>query len=446
MKSSTFGEYLRKALPAPFTIALLLTLAACVLPIVFVPEQPSVSEVLGYWYQGFWELLGFSMQMVLILVLGHTLALTPLAESFTDKLTGLFASSPARAAACTGLAALLAGFINWGLCLVFGAILARKVAERAKLKGTPLNYPLVAAAGYSGMMVWHGGLSGSAPLVVAGEDHFLESLIGIVPVSQTLFSSLNLWVSLSLLVVVPAGLYLVGKTAPATPALLPELKEATNTAAQSSPVSGAERLDLSPITGFLAGLLILGYSVYLAVTSEGGLAFLDLNYINFLLFGLCLLLHGSINRLLMAVQEAVGGASGIIIQFPLYAGIMGIMKYSGLIVVFANAFINNASPALLPFLTFISAGLINIFVPSGGGQWAVQGPIVSQAAIGLGVPVEWVIMALAYGDGLTNMLQPFWALPLLGITGLQARDILPYTLFLLLLGFVVYGVFLVFWV
>lgn len=440
MNTSTFGEYLRKALPAPFTIALLLTVVAFVLPLVFVPEKPGLLAVMGYWYQGFWELLGFSMQMVLILVLGHTLALSPQAQRFIDTLTGL-ATSPAKAAAFTGLAALLTGFINWGLCLVFGAILARKVGEKARANGIPINYPLVAAAGYTGMMVWHGGLSGSAPLVVAGEGHFLESTIGQIPVSQTLFSSLNLWVSLCLLLVIPAGLYLIGKAASPTPALLPDLPLTTATR-EAPDAEGAEKIDHSPITGTLAGIILIGYSLYQAFQSESGLSFLDLNYINFLLFGLCLLLHGSINRFLVAVQEAVGGASGIIIQFPFYAGIMGIMKYSGLIVVMANAFITNASPQLLPFLTFLSAGLINIFVPSGGGQWAVQGPIVTQAAQGLGVPLDVVIMALAYGDGLTNMLQPFWALPLLGITGLQARDILPYTLLILLMGLLVYSLFL----
>lgn len=440
MNTSTFGEYLRKALPTPFSIALLLTVVAFVLPMVFVPEQPGLPQVLGFWYQGFWELLGFSMQMVLILLLGHTLALTPQVQRFIDSLTAL-AGSPAKAAAFTGLAALVTGFINWGLCLVFGAILARKVAENAKVKGIAINYPLVAAAGYSGMMVWHGGLSGSAPLVVAGEDHFLQNLIGLVPVSQTLFSGFNLLITAALLIVVPCGLYFLGKKAPATPALLPE---PSSPSLQNNPIAaaGAEKIDRSPFTGLLAGALMVGYSLYLAFISESGLSFLDLNYINFLLFGFCLLLHGSIDSFLAAVQEAVGGASGIIIQFPLYAGIMGIMKYSGLIIVFANAFINNASPQLLPYLTFLSAGLINIFVPSGGGQWAVQGPVISQAAQGLGVPVELVIMALAYGDGLTNMLQPFWALPLLGITGLQARDILPYTLLILLMGFLVYSVFL----
>jgi short-chain fatty acids transporter len=405
MNLSTFGEYLRRALPSPFTIALLLTAVAFVLPMLFVPEKHGLLAVAGYWHQGFWELLGFSMQMVLILVLGHTLALTSQAQRFIDTLTTL-GNTPAKAVALTGFAAVLTGLLNWGLCVVFGAILARKMAENAKARGMALNYPLIAAAGYTGMMVWHGGLSGSAPLVVAGQDHFLESSIGVIPVSQTIFSGFNLWISLCLLLVVPAGLYLLAKTAPATPALLPQ--PSMPAAPASAPgAAGAEKLDHSLVTGVLAGLALLGYSVYLAFGSESGLAFLDLNYINFLLFGLCLLFHGNIARFLQAVQEAVGGASGIIIQFPFYAGIMGIMKYSGLIVVLANAFITHASPQLLPFYTFLSAGLINIFVPSGGGQWAVQGPVVTQAALGLGVPVERVIMALAYGDGLTNMLQPF---------------------------------------
>lgn len=440
MSLSTFGEYLRRALPSPFSIALLLTAVAFVLPMLFVPEKPDLLAVAGYWQQGFWELLGFSMQMVLILVLGHTLALTSLAQRFIDALTTL-GNTPAKAVALTGFAALLTGLINWGLCVVFGAILARKMAEKAKAGGMDLNYPLVAAAGYTGMMVWHGGLSGSGPLVVASEGHFLESSIGLIPVGSTLFSSFNLWISLCLLLVVPGGLYLLAKIAPPTPALLPQPSPVSAPAAGLK-AEGAEKLDHSPLTGLLAGLALVAYSSYLAFESDSGLAFLDLNYINFLLFGLCLMLHGSIARFLEAVQDAVGGASGIIIQFPFYAGIMGIMKYSGLIVVLANAFITHASPQLLPFFTFLSAGLINIFVPSGGGQWAVQGPVVTQAALGLGVPVERVIMALAYGDGLTNMLQPFWALPLLGITGLQARDILPYTLFILLMGLVVYSLFL----
>ncbi|EMR03653.1 TIGR00366 family protein [Cesiribacter andamanensis] len=220
MPLSTFGEYFRKALPSPFTIALLLTVVAFMLPVLLLPQTPSLLQVAGYWHKGFWELLGFSMQMVLILVLGHTLALTAQAQRFIDRLTRL-ATSPGKAAAFCGAAALLTGFLNWGLCLIFGAILARKLAESARARGLALNYPLVAAAGYSGMMVWHGGLSGSAPLVVAGEGHFLADQIGIVPVRQTLFSGFNLAVTASLLLVVPLGLYLLGRRAAPTPELLP---------------------------------------------------------------------------------------------------------------------------------------------------------------------------------------------------------------------------------
>ena len=131
---------------------------------------------------------------------------------------------------------------------------------------------------------------------------------------------------------------------------------------------------------------------------------------------------------------AITGASGILIQFPLYFGIMGIMNHSGMVDIMSDFFVNISNETTFPIFTFISAGIVNVFVPSGGGQWAVQGPIIVQAATDLGISLPKSIMALAYGDQLTNMLQPFWALPLLGITGLKAKDILPYTLILFLAG------------
>ena len=157
-----------------------------------------------------------------------------------------------------------------------------------------------------------------------------------------------------------------------------------------------------------------------------------------MLFALSILLHRNISDFLEAVSEAIGGSSGIMIQFPLYAGIMGIMKYSGLIDVFSNFFVTISNDMTFPLLTFISAGIVNVFVPSGGGQWAVQGPIIVEAAQQLNISLSKCVMALAYGDQLTNMMQPFWALPLLGITGLKAKDILPYTLFVMVLGAMIY--------
>jgi short-chain fatty acids transporter len=165
-----------------------------------------------------------------------------------------------------------------------------------------------------------------------------------------------------------------------------------------------------------------------------GLRWLTLDWINGALLAAGLLLHGSFARFTRAVDEAMPGAAGIAVQFPLYFGIMGVMREAGLITDLAGAFTALSTPATFPLFGMLSAGLVNVFVPSGGGQWQVQGPILIEAARQLGVPDAKAVMALAYGDQLTNMLQPFWALPLLGITGLQARFILPYTLIALAAG------------
>jgi len=205
-------------------------------------------------------------------------------------------------------------------------------------------------------------------------------------------------------------------------------------------VEGAERLDHARWMAWLVGGLFLVVAIFRIVEAGGLFKAISLNFINFMLFTLGLLFHGSIYRFSQAAQKAIGGSAGIMLQFPLYAGIMGIMKYSGLINIFSNFFVQNSNSFTFPFLTFMSAGIVNVFVPSGGGQWAVQGPIIVEAAQQLNIPMAKCVMALAYGDQLTNMLQPFWALPLLGITGLKANEILPYTIVLFLAGVLIFGI------
>jgi short-chain fatty acids transporter len=162
--------------------------------------------------------------------------------------------------------------------------------------------------------------------------------------------------------------------------------------------------------------------------------------VNLLLLGLAIFCHDNFNTFLTSVNQAIVSASGILIQFPLYFGIMGIMNSSGLVDMCAHFFVNISNHTTYPIFTMLSGGLVNIFVPSGGGQWAVQGAIVLQSSIELGVSIPKSIMALAYGDQLTNMLQPFWALPLLGITQLKAQEILPYTLIIMLIGIVIFSI------
>lgn len=435
-------RFVRNALPSPFSIAVILTLITFILALIFTdrPEN-AVSAyplvILEYWETGFWELLSFTMQMALILVLGHALALTP----FFNKIISLFTkycTNTASAALWVSLLTISVSFINWGLCLVFGAIFARKVAEKAKANGWQLNYPLIGAAGYSGMMCWHGGFSGSAPLTVGGTDHFLSDQIGQIGIEQTLLSTMNLTTSLLLLIVIPTVFYFLGKRSTAT-----GLNVNFTSATEKKPLiklSFAEKIDHSKIAAIALGGIICFIALRkIWITPAGvGLSFINPNYINFFLFGLGILLHGSFVRFLDAIQQAIGGSVGIIIQFPLYAGIMGIMQYSGLAAGVSYAFVDISNATTLPIYTFLSAGLVNVFVPSGGGQWAVQGPIVTEAAQALNVPVPKVVMALSYGDQLTNMLQPFWALPLLGITKLKAKDILPYSFIIMLVGMLIF--------
>ena len=167
-------------------------------------------------------------------------------------------------------------------------------------------------------------------------------------------------------------------------------------------------------------------------------SFISPNYINLLLFGLALILHSNFSQFLKSIDNAIGGAAGILIQFPLYFGILGLMKDSGMMTDISNFFVAHSNHITHPIYTFFSAGLVNILVPSGGGQWAVQGPIIIESSIQQGLPLGKEIMAMSYGDQLTNMLQPFWALPLLAITGLRAKDILPYTLFLMMVGTIIF--------
>ena len=433
--SNKLGNIIKNFLPAPFTIAALLSLVTFLLAF-FISDKTSedshVFEILSYWEKGLWDskMTVFAMQMMLMLVLGHSLALTKPIKKLINKAT-YFCSSSARAAAIITFSTLIISLFNWGLGLIFGAIFARKVGEYATRNKIKINYPLIGAAGYSGMMVWHGGVSGSAPLKIAEEGHFLQEKIGIISQSQTVFSLMNIYISITLLIILPITMYLIGKKSQSAIINLVE-EEST----KPLKITGAEKLDHSNIIAYLFGGIILIFSIYKALIIPDiiSLKFITPNFINLLLLALCIIMHQNFYNFLMAVDKAIRGASGILIQFPLYFGIMGIMKYSGMIEIMSDFFIEISTKQTFPILTFLSAGIVNIFVPSGGGQWAVQGPIIVESAIKIGVSIPKAIMSLAYGDQITNMLQPFWALPLLGITGLKAKEILPYTLILMLIG------------
>jgi short-chain fatty acids transporter len=449
--SDRFIRFFKTFLPAPFTIAVVLSTLTYFLAL-FTTKPAEAGwwvysvNLMNFWESGLWtnSLMVFAVQMMLMLVLGHVLALTKPVSLLIDRMSS-YCTNTARAAFIVSMLTIIVALFNWGLGLIFGAIFARKVGEYARNQNLQLNYPLIGACGYVGLMVWHGGLSGSSLIKVAEPGHLGELLAAsgsqamAVPekigFDQTVFSGMNIATMFLLLAIVPLAMYLLGKGQKHSSIELPEVHKVELPHIQ---ITGAERLDHSSLLAYFFAAVVIGAAIVKAIQAPFVLAWFTPNNINLLLLGLGLALHGSFFKFLRAIEQAIGGVSGILIQFPLYFGIMGIMNSSGLVQDFSEFFISISNDFSFPIFTFISAGVVNIFVPSGGGQWVVQGPIILEAANALGVSLPKSILALAYGDQLTNMLQPFWALPLLGITGLKAKDILPYTLVLFLLGGIIF--------
>lgn len=436
LKSTTvfFDRMVRRYLPDAYLFAVLLTLVVYVAGVALTGS--SALDMMRYWGEGFWDLLDFAMQMSLIVVTGYILASTKAVKSFLSNLARL-AKTPGQAVVLVTFVSTVACLINYGFGLVVGALFARHVVRVVP----EADYRLLVAGAYSGFLVWHGGLSGSIPLTIATADHFLEDIMGVVPVSETLLSGMNVFIVLVLLATLPVlNRLLLSATDVAgriDPALLQDETAAAEEPAGSS-VPGAsapaERLENSVVISLIIGALGVAFIVY--HFAQGGLD-LNINIVNFTVLFLGILLHKTPRRFLQSVTEGVKNAGGIIIQFPFYAGIMGMMVASGLSEQLSLWFASISNELTYPFFTFLSAGAVNFFVPSGGGQWAVQGPIMIQAASELGVDTAKTAMAVAWGDAWTNMVQPFWALPLLAIAGLKVRDIMGFCVMALLWSFVV---------
>ncbi|WP_282344573.1 MULTISPECIES: short-chain fatty acid transporter [Pseudomonas] len=434
-------QMVQRYLPSSFVFSALLTLFVLVLAMLGTGQ--SLPTMVNHWNAGFWTLLSFAMQMALIFVTGHALASAPPVSRLLDRLAAL-PRSPGQAIVMVTLVALIGCWLNWGFGLVIGAVMARALARQVK----GVDYPLLVASAYSGFLVWHGGLSGSIPLALAsGGPELSKVTAGVINtpigVEQTLFTPLNLTITALLFIGLPllnrAMHPASAQTKVADPVLLAEEQAASP--ARETP---AQRIDDSRLLGLTLVAMALVY--YVNYFAGAGFA-LGLNVVIGLFLFAGLLMHGTPERYMRSVDISVRGIGGIVLLFPFYAGIMGMMMGANadgvsLAKQISQAFIDWSSAETFPLLSFLSAGLVNVFVPSGGGQWAVQGPIMLPAGQALGVAPQVTAMAIAWGDAWTNMIQPFWALPLLGIVGLGARDIMGYCLIALFYsGAVIAGCF-----
>ncbi len=438
-------KLVEKFLPDPFIFAIVLTFIVIVISMLVTKTTPL--GVAQAWYGGFWNLLSFSMQMALILVTGTILATAPAFKKGLGKLASL-PKNKIQAVIFVNVIAILACFINWGFGLVIGAIFAKEVAKRVK----GVDYPLLVASAYAGFLVWHAGFSGSIPLALNTAGAALGTATGgavLDPISTslTIFSTFNLVIFGVILVTLPILLSLMhpkeGQAKVVDPALFNDDIEVV--IKDRKDMTPAEKLENSKIVNYV--LAAIGFIVIIKFFVEKGFN-LDLNIVIFVFLFTAILLHGTPINVVRAVNSAAKNVGGIILQFPFYAGIMGMMVAVGpagvsLAGAISDMFVSISNATTFPLFTFLSAGIVNVFVPSGGGQWAVQGPIMMPAGLTLGVDAAKTAMAIAWGDAWTNMIQPFWALPVLGIAKLGAKNIMGYCLVVLLYAGVIISLGLV---
>lgn len=428
------SENVQKWMPNPFLFAVILTFIAYLMGILIAGQGPI--QMIDHWYGGFWNLHVFAMQMVFILVTGYVLAYHHLTQKLIRGLARLPGTGK-QAVVMVALVAMILSWINWGLGLIVGAIMARETARQAHFKNIKIHYPVLCTAGYMGLgLTWHWGLSGSAPLLSATEGHIFADLIGVIPTSETIFSGYGLALSLLSLAYACIVLFLLTPKSPerikGIDHYVPEAVETSETAADRETAAGsvtvADKIDNSRIIGGILAIMGLIYIFKYFFVDGGGL---NLDIVNFSFLFIGIALYTSPKGYLEHFYTAVKSAAGIILQFPFYAGIMGMISLSGLGVIMAGWLVSISTSFTFPAIAWLTAGLVNLFIPSGGGEWSVAGETVLRAALELNVPAGKAIMAYSVGDAWTNLFQPFWAIPLLGITGIQARDMFGYCITML---------------
>ena len=445
----------RKWMPDPFVLVLGLTLVALVLGYVKLLGAPGdddpvrrASTLVKWWTEGFGnpEILKFGLQIILIIVTGEAIAASPPAKRMLAWLTNK-PKNARQALLMVTTFAIVTGWVHWGFGLVASALLAREVGRSLAARGIKIHYALLGTGAYTSMLLWHAGLTASAPLLMNTEKNFVSDVLGVsgpaakVPLTQTIFAPYNLVACAVLALIVPPLVLAMHPKDNVVGVEGAELPKEIVTGADPKAKTPAEWLDRSRLLTFATGAV--GLTFLVRHLRERGFD-LDHNVVNCTFLMLGMVLHESPVSYARAVGQSVRGVSGIVLQFPFYGGILAIMKSTHLSEAIAHVFVQSANATTLPFFTFLASIVTKSFVPSGAGEWAVEGPPMLQAAKTLGVPYGKVTMAVAYGNMLGNMYQPFWSLPLLGLMGLRARDIMGFCLVLFVVCLPILGVALFF--
>ena len=424
-------------IPDSWVIAVMLTLVVALLALTVGGASPATA--LTAWGDGLWALLSLTMQFTVMMVVAYACAVSPpLKRLFVWLASCPNPDKPRQAIILMALFSTVTAWLNWALSLVISAAFLPFMVR----SNPRVDFRLLVTCAYLGVgTVWHTGLSGSAPLIIATPDNFLIKagvLSETIPTTQTIFASFNLWYALvaglvgiliAAILVPPAAVAVT-----ASPAQADRLDALNESIQKPDSMRPAEKMEWWPGWSLIASSAMLLYFGLQIIEKGFGQTWTIDNY-NLLFLALGLLLHWYPKSFLHACEQGIRNTWGIVIQYPLYAGIFGLMSYTALGEVLTAFFIDASSPRTFPSIVYLYSGVLNYFVPSGGSKWIVEASYLIPAGQTLGLSIPTVTLSYAYGDMTTNLLQPFWAIPILTVAGLRFGDIMGYCL--LLAGFLV---------
>lgn len=422
-------------LPDPFLFAVILTLLTAALAFLFAPQH-GLFEVINAWYAGIFGILEFALQMILVLVSGYALANSAPVRGMLAAIASRV-STPRAAIVLVVFVSSVACFVNWGFGLVVAGLLAREIAKRVRM-----DFGWLVAGAYTGFLIWASGFSSSIALAQAtpgSKLNIVQHLTGqIVPLRDSVGGLFNVVPVVVLLIAMPLIFAALQPPEEFAVAADPQrLAEEDTPAVRAASTSLAGVLENAWVLNFV---LVLGGALYLGHTYLTKGFSLDINSVIFIFIMLGLLFHWRPIAYVDAVNSAARVTGPLILQYPLYGGIMGIMTATGLAGVIAQAFVGFSTAGTLPFWSYIASIIISLFVPSGGGHWAVQGPFVVPAAQHLHASQAATAMAVAMGEQVANMIQPFWALPIIAIAGIGIRRVMGFTAISFVVSLFVFGV------
>ncbi len=439
---ASLSDWSDRYIPGAFPLVMILTVLVVVMALILTDS--SIVSIVNNWYDGFWDMIEFTMQVCLLMFTGYLVSDAPSVKKMLQKLARI-PKNKIQAMTLFLIFEIILYYLHLSLGIAGAVFLGKALLIEQRKKGVYLPLNLMVAIGCF-CLVFQGGPTAGSPLLVAADGHFMEEIIGIIPLTESMLSLPMLCMNLTVgvvLIIICIWLTKSYHLSDREKELIEQYTYDQIDKEEGKASTFSEKIDRLPYIQKLIG--IIGVIVFASGVITNGISALNLNSINFCFLMAALILHRNPLEVAESSKTAITIIAGVMLQYPFYAGIFGILQYSGLGDVLVNAFVSVSSPRIFTFIIYAFSALLNMLVPSGGSQFMVEAPYIMPAAIEMGVSTAYTLNAFTIGDLVTNLIQPFWALPVLAAFNLKFKQIFPYSFIAFLAAFVVIGIYFLVW-